>query len=355
MLLRLRNAATAADRDALRALAAELGYGARFLDEDERLLELRARGEKGAPADRSRLEELGCVEAVLDAADAPELFQRTPDRDQTVVRAAGAVFGGGALSLVAGPCAVEGADDLLRLAEGVRRRGAALLRGGAFKPRTSPHAFQGLGEEGLRHLAAARAETGLGIVTEVLDPRDVGRVAEVADMLQIGSRSMANAALLTEVGRVGVPVLLKRGMAATVREFLLAAEYVLDAGNGDVVLCERGIRGFDHFSRGVLDVGAIAHLKNTTHLPVVVDPSHAAGRPDLVVPLAKAGVAAGADGVLVEVHHAPGTTRSDGAQAISLGQLEDLAGAVRALAELDGRRLVTPTANHENPHEEAVR
>ncbi|HKX46681.1 MAG TPA: 3-deoxy-7-phosphoheptulonate synthase, partial [Planctomycetota bacterium] len=256
--------------------------------------------------------------------------------------ARGARFGGGALSLIAGPCAVEEFERLLEVARAVEAHGATLLRGGAYKPRTSPHSFQGRGEDGLRLLELARAETGLGIVTEVLDPRDVEKVAEVADVFQIGARSMANSALLREVGRCGKPVLLKRGLAATVRELLLAAEHVLDEGNEDVVLCERGVRSFDSVTRNLLDVGAVAHLKLATHLPVVVDPSHAAGRAELVRPLARAGIAAGADGLLVETHPAPWEARSDGAQAVSFEALRQIAADTRALLALDGRILFAP-------------
>jgi len=224
----------------------------------------------------------------------------------------------------------------------VAAAGGALLRGGAFKPRTSPHAFQGMGLAALPLLAEAREATGLGIVTEVLDPRDVDAVGRVVDAFQIGARSMANSALLREVGRYGKPVLLKRGMAATVREFTLAAEYVLAEGNPNVILCERGVRSFDSVTRNLLDVGAVAHLKRATHLPVVVDPSHAAGRADLVRPLARAGVAAGADGLMVETHPRPAEVHSDGAQAIGLEELARIVDDTRALLELDGRLLVTP-------------
>jgi len=220
-----------------------------------------------------------------------------------------------------------------------------VLRGGAYKPRTSPYSFQGLGARGLEFLARARAETGLAIVTEVLDPRDVERVAAVADLLQVGARSMTNGALLSEVAASRKPVLLKRGVAATVREFLLAAEHVLARGNERVILCERGVRGFDKVTRNILDVGTVAHLKRVTHLPVIVDPSHAAGRRELVLPLAKAGLAAGADGLMVEVHPRPAEARSDAAQAVSPADFAEIARHARELVRLDGRRLALPAAD----------
>ena len=337
MLLRLRTTETSSELEPLYQLAEELGYRPEPLDDARRVLELvRPDGSPGAPADRSRIEDLTCVQAVLDASDAPELTQLDADRPRTVVRIRDAVIGDGRPAFLAGPCAVEDQTDLFEIARSVHASGALVLRGGAFKPRTSPYSFQGLGREGLERLRAVRDETGLGIVTEVLDPRDVDAVAEVADAIQLGSRSMSNATLLREVGTSGVPVLLKRGLAATVREFLLAAEYLLDAGNANVVLCERGVRGFDSVTRNVLDVGAVAYLKRTTHLPVLVDPSHAAGRADLVAPLALSGLAAGADGVIVEVHPRPARVHSDGAQAISLDTFADIVRRGTALAAITG-------------------
>lgn len=348
MLLSLRKTESAAAAEPVLALARELGYRTRFLDSAWRVLELvRADGGPGAPGDRSRFEDLGLVRAVLDSADAPELVDHGADRSDTVLRVGDAIFGGGHVSLIAGPCAVEDEDDLLTIARAVRDAGVTLLRGGAFKPRTSPHAFQGLGAEGLRRLARVRDAVGLSLVTEVLDPRDVPLVAGVADMLQIGSRSMSNAALLREAGESGRPVLLKRGLAATVREFLLAAETVLATGNTEILLCERGIRSFDTVTRNLLDVGAIAHLAAATHLPVLCDPSHAAGRPDLVGPLAKAGLVAGADGVIVEVHPRPEIVHSDGAQAISPAAFAELARQLRALARVEGKSLAEPDPKNE--------
>ena len=339
MLLRLQRGLDPSEIDPVLALAAELGYRTRFLDERRELLQLDG---PGRPDHRSRFEDLAAVQAVLDPGNARELFERAPGRPDTRVEAGDARFGAGDLALIAGPCAVEGWQRLEEIARAVQSAGATLLRGGAWKPRTSPYSFQGLKDEGLDLLARVKAETGIGIVTEVLDPRDVARVGEVADVFQIGARSMANAPLLVEVGHYGKPVLLKRAFGARVRELLLAAEYVLAEGNQQVILCERGIRGFDTVTRNVLDVGAVAYLKRTTHLPVVVDPSHAAGRSDLVRALARAGVAAGADGLLVEVHTEPAEVHSDGAQAVSPELFGAIARDVAAIAAIDGRRLVLP-------------
>ncbi len=345
MLLQLRSHATPRDLESIRALASELGYEVRTLDASGRVLELcrRADGRPVRPSahHRSLFEDLAGVRAVLDNREAPELSERAQARADTVVTVAGAAFGGGRVSIIAGPCAVEDEGRLLEIARCVRDAGATLLRGGAFKPRTSPYSFQGLGEAGLALLGEVGRATGLGIVTELLDPRDVDSVLDVADMIQIGSRSMSNAALLVEAGRSGKPVLLKRGLAATARELLLAAEYVLSQDNPNVVLCERGIRGFDDVTRNVLDVGLVAHLSRATHLPVIVDPSHAAGRPDLVLPLARAGIAAGADGLIVEVHPEPSEARSDGAQAVHPRVFAELVAAVQGLLRLDGRELAT--------------
>jgi 3-deoxy-7-phosphoheptulonate synthase len=350
MLIRLRKRLPPDAISRVLRVCTELGLKARFLDGGRELLELEG---PGGPEARSRLEDLAGVLAVLDAGSARELFARVPPGPRqaagdgppvgdTVVQVGAARFGGGHVSVIAGPCAVEGEERLVEIARGVRERGAAMLRGGAFKPRTSPYSFQGARHAGLERLARAKLESGLAVVTEVLDPRDVEAVGAVADMFQIGSRNMTNTPLLVEVGRSGVPVLLKRGFMATLRELLLAAEFVLAEGNPNVVLCERGIRGFDPSTRNVLDVGAVAHLKRATHLPVIVDPSHAAGRAELVRALARAGVAAGADGVIVEVHPAPVEVHCDGHQAIGFAELERVVADVRALCALDQRLLVTP-------------
>jgi 3-deoxy-7-phosphoheptulonate synthase len=340
MLLRLQKGLPSEAIEAVLALAKELGFKARFLDEHSEILSLDG---PGRPEHRSKFEDLSGVRSVIDARDALERHERD-GRADTVVRVGDARFGGGFVSLVAGPCAVEDRARTIEIAREVRSRGATLLRGGAWKPRTSPYSFQGLRKEGLEILAAAKAETGIGIVTEVLDPRDMGAIVDVADMIQIGARSMTNTPLLVEAGRAKKPVLLKRGLSATLREFVLAAEFILAQGNNQVVLCERGIRSFDPTTRNVLDVGAVAHLKRATHLPVIVDPSHAAGRSDLVRPLARAGIAAGADGLIVEVHPDPSEVHSDGSQAVSPETFGQIVADVLAIAGLDQRRVVLAEA-----------
>ncbi len=344
MLLRLRSTPSPSDLEALQRVAGQRGYALRPLDRRGLLVELERQSARPDPGDRAAFEDLACVASVLDASDAPELGERTSGREDTIQRIGEAAFGGPFVSLIAGPCAVEDEARLLEIARAVHAAGATLLRGGAFKPRTSPYSFQGSGREGLERLARVGAAVGLPVVSEVLDPRDVELVAGVAEVLQVGARNMANFALLSEVARSQKTVLLKRGLAATAREFLLAAEHVLARGNGRVLLCERGVRGFDGVTRYVLDVGTIAHLKRATHLPVIVDPSHAAGRAELVLPLAKAGLAAGADGLMIEVHPQPNEARSDGAQAVSPADFAEIARAAAALVRLDGRRVVTGRA-----------
>jgi 3-deoxy-7-phosphoheptulonate synthase len=256
---------------------------------------------------------------------------------RTTIRVGGVPIGPDTFTLIAGPCAVETPEQTLAAALMARQAGATLLRGGAFKPRTSPYAFQGLGADGLRILAEVREEVRMPIVTEVLDVADVDVVAEYADMLQIGTRNMQNFALLQAVGATGKPVMLKRGLTATYEEWLMAAEYIAQRGNLDIVLCERGIRGFEPSIRNMLDVSAVAMVQRLSHLPVIVDPSHAAGRRDLVVPLARAGIAAGADGVMVDVHPTPETALCDGAQALNGESLAELANAVNTIPPLLGR------------------
>jgi len=256
---------------------------------------------------------------------------------RTTIRVGGVPIGPDTFTFIAGPCAVETPEQTLESAWMAKRAGASLLRGGAWKPRTSPYAFQGLGVAGLRILAEVRDEVQLPIVTEVLEVADVDVVAEYADMLQIGTRNMQNFGLLQAVGATGKPVMLKRGLTATYEEWLMAAEYIAQRGNLDIVLCERGVRSFEPSIRNMLDVSAVAMLQRQSHLPVIIDPSHAAGRRDLVVPLARAGIAAGADGVMVDVHPRPETALCDGAQALFGQSLEELAQAITTIPPLLGR------------------
>ncbi len=267
------------------------------------------------------------------------LVSRQPGQPTTVVSVGNVRFGDRKIVLIGGPCAVEDRDQMVRTAAQVAAAGGSMLRGGAWKPRTNPYDFQGLGPAGLELLAEARLTSGLPVVTEVLDPRDVELVAEAADMLQIGSRSIQNFPLLREVGASGKPILLKRGMMTTVTEWLSSAEYVLAAGGADLVFCERGIRTFEPALRNTLDVGSVAVLKEITHLPVIVDPSHAAGDVRYVTALARAAVAAGADGLLVETHCSPDQALSDGAQSLGPDQFAALAESCRAIARALDRDL----------------
>jgi 3-deoxy-7-phosphoheptulonate synthase len=263
-------------------------------------------------------------------------------RSTRPVRVSDAVtIGGTAIAVIAGPCSVESAEMIVSIANRVKSMGAVMLRGGAFKPRTSPYSFNGLGACALEFLESARSESTLPIVTEVMDTRQVELVARSADMLQIGARNMQNFSLLEEVGRCGRPVLLKRGLSATITDLLLAAEHVMAAGNSNIVLCERGIRTFETATRSTLDVSAIPVLKEETHLPVIVDPSHAGGRARLVLPLALASIAAGADGIMVEVHPDPGAALSDGDQSLTMEMFEDLMRAAGPVAAAVGRTLLT--------------
>ena len=283
--------------------------------------------------------------AEAGAASAPAAPYRLVSREnharRSTVSVRGVPIGPGHLTLLAGPCAVETPEQTLAAARMAEAAGAALLRGDAFKPRTSPYAFQGLGEAGLRILADVREETGLPFVAEVVDAADVELVASYADMLRVGTRNAQNFRLLEAVGEAGKPVLLKRGMSATIEEWLMAAEYIAHRGNPDIVLCERGIRTYERATRNTLDVSAVPMAQRLSHLPVIVDPSHSGGRRDLVLPLARAAIAAGADGVIVDVHPAPETALCDGPQALTDADVPELAEAMRGLAALMDRE-VTP-------------
>jgi len=258
----------------------------------------------------------------------------------TTVKVGPAAVGRETFTIIAGPCAVESEGQALAAARGAKAAGATILRGGAYKPRTSPYSFQGLGERGLEILARCREDTGLPVVTEVMEPRDVELVATWADALQVGTRNMQNFALLREVGATSKPVLLKRGFSATVEEWLMAAEYVAQRGNSEIILCERGIRTFETATRNTLDLGGMLVAQQESHLPVIVDPSHAMGHRELVAPMARAAIAAGADGVMIDVHHDPGEALCDGPQALTPADLLDLSKDLNALALVLGRQLV---------------
>jgi 3-deoxy-7-phosphoheptulonate synthase len=284
------------------------------------------------------------VSEVIPVLPPYKLASREAHPQSSIVDVAGVKIGGGNLGMIAGPCAVEEPERMDAIGSAVKAAGANILRGGAFKPRTSPYAFQGMGEAGLKLLRETGDKFGLPIVTEVMDPRLVEMVERYADMIQIGARNMQNFSLLTEVGRTRKPVLLKRGMAATVEDLLMSAEYILSQGNSDVVLCERGVKSFDKATRNLYDVASVALVKGLSHLPIIVDPSHATGRPDLIPACALAGVAAGADGVHIEVHDCPEKAKSDGPQALLPKQYAELMAQIRRIAEVLDKTISKPTA-----------
>jgi 3-deoxy-7-phosphoheptulonate synthase len=293
-------------------------------------------GNQGA-VDRPVFESLPGVLEVIPVTHAYKLVSREVKPENSVVSVGGVPVGGTEVVVVAGPCAVESREQTLTVARRVKAAGARLLRGGAFKPRTSPYSFQGLGEEGLRILAAAREETGLPVVTEALDPEGVDLVERYADAIQVGARNMQNFTLLRRCGKARMPVLLKRGLAATLEEFLMSAEYILSEGNYQVILCERGVRTFSDFSRNTLDLAVVPAVKSLSHLPILVDPSHGTGRRDKVAPMSRGAIAVGADGLLLEVHHEPDTALSDGPQSLTPEMFAGLMDEVRQIASVLGR------------------
>lgn len=291
---------------------------------------------------KAGLDGIGELPGVLQVTPINKSFKlvsREFKPESTKVKVDGVRIGGDEFVVMAGPCSVESHEQLHAAAHGVRQAGGRILRGGAFKPRTSPYSFQGLREEGLKIMLAAKAETGLPIVTEVMSPDLVGLVSRYADILQIGARNMQNYSLLEQVGKVKKPVLLKRGMMSTVEELLLAAEYILANGNSQVIFCERGIRTFEKATRNTLDICSIPVIKQSSHLPVIVDPSHATGRRDMIAPVSKAALAAGADGIIVEVHPNPAEALCDGDQSLEIDQFQELMDEMRPIAEAMGKRI----------------
>jgi 3-deoxy-7-phosphoheptulonate synthase len=319
----------------------EMGYTARPMPGKQRTT-VGLVGNDGR-VDGSRLEGLSGVAEIIHVSKPYKQVSREWKPESTVIRLPGGVtIGGDEVVIMAGPCSVENERQIMTAAVQVREAGAVVLRAGAFKPRSSPYSFQGLGAEGLRLLAKAREETGLLIVTEAMDMEGAEQVAEVADIIQIGARNMQNYSLLKQVGRMKTPVLLKRGLSATIQELLLSAEYILAEGNAHVILCERGVRGFDSATRNLFDLSAIPVVKGVSHLPIVADPSHGTGHRDMVIPMARAAVAAGADGLLVEVHPNPEKALSDGAQSLFPEQFARLMKETRLIAEAIGRRVAQP-------------
>ncbi len=338
MLVVMRHDAPNGDVERVVAVIEEMGYEARPMPGAQRTA-VGIVGNDGR-IDSSRLEALPSVARVIHVTQPYKQVSREWRNEPTVVTIApGVSFGGQDVPVVAGPCSVESEEQIVRAAEMVKAAGATALRGGAFKPRSSPYSFQGLGVKGLQLLALARRETGLPIVTEAMDDEGARLVAEYADCIQIGARNMQNYSLLKTVGRLGKPVLLKRGMAATINDLLLSAEYILAEGNGQVILCERGVRTFDQAVRNMFDLTAIPVVHGLSHLPIVADPSHGTGVREKVIPMARAAIAAGADGILVEMHPEPDRALSDGAQSLYPDQFAQMMTELRAVAAAIGRRV----------------
>jgi 3-deoxy-7-phosphoheptulonate synthase len=337
MILVLRTDATQPQIDHVIERVEELGFEPRVITGAFRTI-VALIGDDNAPG-VEKLDAIPGVEHVHRILKPFKLASREFHRADTVVEVGKVKIGAGHLAMIAGPCAVESREGLDRIAAHVKKAGANILRGGAFKPRTSPYAFQGMGEDGLKILREVGDKHGMPVVTEVMDTRQVALVSKWADMFQIGARNMQNFDLLKEVGQARKPVLLKRGMSATVKDLLMSAEYVLAEGNPSVVLCERGVRGFEDSTRNLLDLSAVPNVKGQSHLPIIVDPSHATGRPDLIPSMAMAAVAAKADGVHIEVHDCPEKALSDGPQALLPDQYASLMAELRKLAEVLGREI----------------
>ncbi|MEO6592366.1 MAG: 3-deoxy-7-phosphoheptulonate synthase [Gemmatimonadaceae bacterium] len=334
----MQHGATFAEVDRVVAVIKELGYEARPMPGAQRTA-IGIVGNDGR-VNASRIAALSGVQEIIHVTQPYKQVSREWRPESTVVTIApGVSFGGNDVPVIAGPCSVESEAQILESARAVVAAGGSALRGGAFKPRSSPYSFQGLGKQGLTLLALAKRETGLPIVTEAMDDEGAHLVAEVADCIQIGARNMQNYSLLKTVGRIGKPVLLKRGMAATITDLLLSAEYILSEGNGQVILCERGVRSFDPSSRNMFDLTAIPTVHKLSHLPIVGDPSHGTGIRDKVTPMARAALAAGADGIIVEMHPHPDNALSDGAQSLFPDQLTSLVEELRAVASAIGRRV----------------
>jgi 3-deoxy-7-phosphoheptulonate synthase len=329
MLIVMDKKATQEQIDGVIAAIEQRGFTARPIPGGERM-SIGILNNKGH-VDGSPFLGLPGVKDAIHVTRPYKLVSREFKPEDTIVQVGNVSIGSPNLTIIAGPCAVESEYQALTIAEHVRRSGAQLFRGGAFKPRTSPYSFQGLGEEGLKILAKVRLETGMPVVTEVMDLEKIDLVAEYADVIQIGTRNMQNFSLLRRAGKASKPVLLKRGMAATIDEWLMAAEYIMEGGNSQVILCERGVRTFVHHSRNTLDLSAVSVVVKESHLPIIVDPSHAAGRRDQVIPLSRAAVAVGAHGLIVEVHHAPEEALSDGAQSLYPDQFEKMCRQVRSI------------------------
>ena len=341
MLIVMRHGAPEEDIRRVAVTIEEMGYQARPMPGKQRTT-IGLVGNDGR-VDGSRLAALPGVQEIIHVTKPYKQVSREWKTDSTLVRLPGGLtVGGDEVVVMAGPCSVESEQQILEAARAVREAGATVLRAGAYKPRSSPYSFQGMGRAGLKLLARAREETGLLIVTEAMDAEEMDFVAEVADIIQLGARNMQNYSLLKRAGRSGKPILLKRGLSATIQELLLSAEYILAEGNPNVILCERGVRGFDPATRNIFDLSAIPVVHGLSHLPIIADPSHGTGHRDMVGPMARAAVAAGADGLLVEVHPSPDRALSDGAQSLYPEQFERMMKEARLIAEAIGRRVAEP-------------
>jgi 3-deoxy-7-phosphoheptulonate synthase len=341
MLIVMRHGAPEEDVRRVVTTIEEMGYQARPMPGKQRTT-VGLVGNDGR-VDGSRLAALPGVQEIIHVTKPYKQVSREWKPDSTIIRLPGGLtVGGDEVVVMAGPCSVESERQILEAARAVREAGATVLRAGAFKPRSSPYSFQGLGRAGLKLLGRAREETGLLIVTEAMDGEGLDAVVEVADIIQIGARNMQNYSLLKHAGRTGKPILLKRGLSATIQELLLSAEYILAEGNPNVILCERGVRGFDPATRNLFDLSAIPVVHGLSHLPIIADPSHGTGHRDMVIPMARAAVAAGADGLLVEVHPNPDRALSDGAQSLYPEQFDRMMKETRLIAEAIGRRVAEP-------------
>jgi 3-deoxy-7-phosphoheptulonate synthase len=341
VLIVMRHGAGEEEIQRVAATIEEMGYQARPMPGKQRTT-VGLVGNDGR-VDGSRLAALPGVQEIIHVTQPYKQVSREWKADSTVVRLSGGLsVGGDEVVVMAGPCSVESERQILDAAWAVREAGATVLRAGAYKPRSSPYSFQGLGRPGLKLLARAREETGLLIVTEAMDGEEMDFVAETADIIQVGARNMQNYSLLKRAGRAGKPILLKRGLSATIQELLLSAEYILAEGNPNVILCERGVRGFDPATRNIFDLSSIAVVHGLSHLPIVADPSHGTGHREMVIPMARAAVAAGADGLLVEVHPSPDRALSDGAQSLYPEQFDRMMKEIRLIAEAIGRRVAEP-------------
>src|SRR5437899_2119957 len=343
MIISMKRHATREEIDAVTNQVNHFGYKVHSIEGEERVV-IGVVGVGALPACMESIEAMPQVENVMRISAPYKFVSKEFRKEKTQIRVNGTVIGGDEFVVIAGPCSVESEEQILRSAEGVAKAGAKLLRGGVFKPRTSPYDFQGMEEEGLKLLQKAKKATGLGIVTEVMSDRDVDLVANYADVLQIGARNMQNFSLLKTLGKCGRPILLKRGLSSTIKELLMSAEYIVAHGNPDVMLCERGIRTFETATRNTCDITAVAVLNELTHLPVILDPSHATGKRSLVAPLARAAVAIGSDGLLVEVHPAPEKAISDGAQSLDLSQFRKMMLDLRPYLDLWKTARVTEAA-----------